>query len=357
MKYGKHFVGVTVLVAITTIVVYVLLRSIYRLPRAASAEADAIAPLFEAHFLLISLLFGLVVGFILYSVVVFRRRPGDESDGDYFHGHTGLEIVWTIVPLALVIFFGVWAAQLLGDITEPEADEMVVRVFGQQWSWSFEYPELGDVRSAELVLPVNQPVLLQLESLDVIHGFWVPEFRVKQDLLPGGATELRVTPTEVGEYRLACAEMCGLRHAYMLADVIVLPQDEFEAWVEEQTVSVVNLKPAERGEIWYEQFGCNACHSLDGSLRGGPSWQRLYGGERRLASGEIVVADEEYLRTAILHPNEQVVENFPSGLMPQNFEERFAEEEAKYEDEINIVADLIAFIKTLSEQAPAGDGE
>ncbi|HZD11467.1 MAG TPA: cytochrome c oxidase subunit II transmembrane domain-containing protein, partial [Candidatus Binatia bacterium] len=166
MKYGKHFAAVTVLIIVLFFIVYGLLRTIYQLPLAASVQANEIDALFEAHFVLISLLFSLVVGFMLYSIVMFRRREGDEGDGDHFHGHTGLEIAWTIVPLGLVIFFGVWGAQLLGDLTEPEPDEMTVHVTGQQWAWSFEYPSLDDLRTNELVLPVDQPILLEMESLD-----------------------------------------------------------------------------------------------------------------------------------------------------------------------------------------------
>ncbi|MFW5942444.1 MAG: cytochrome c oxidase subunit II [Chloroflexota bacterium] len=354
MKYGKHFVAVTGLVAVLFIIVYVLLRAIYQLPIAASGEAIAIDSLFEAHFFLISFLFALVVGFMLYSLVVFRQRPGEEEDGDHFHGHTGLEIAWTIVPLGLVVFFGVWGAQLLGDITERPEDAMVVRVIGQQWSWSFEYPELDDMRTSELVLPVDQTVILEMESLDVLHSFWVPEFRVKQDLVPGQVDELRVTPTETGEYKVRCAEMCGSQHAGMLAPVRVLSQSEFETWTEEQSESVLELSPEERGEVWYEQFGCNSCHSLDGSVVVGPSWQDLYGSERPLESGETVVADDEYLRRSILQPNEELVEGFTAA-MPTNFEEQFADTEAQYDGEISITEDLIAFIRSLDEQEAAGE--
>ncbi|HSM58673.1 MAG TPA: cytochrome c oxidase subunit II [Candidatus Sulfomarinibacteraceae bacterium] len=354
MRYGKHFVAVTALVAVLFVIVYVLLRAIYQLPLAASDEALAIDTLFEAHFFLIAFLFALVVGFMLYSLVVFRQRPGDEEDGDHFHGHTGLEIAWTIVPLGLVIFFGVWGAQMLGDITERPDDAMVVRVFGQQWSWAFEYPDLDDMRTSELVLPVNQTVILEMEALDVLHSFWVPEFRVKQDLVPGQVDVLRITPTETGEYTVRCAEMCGTQHAYMLAPVQVLTQSEFEAWTAEQSGSVLELSPEERGEVWYEQFGCNSCHSLDGSVVVGPSWQNLYGSERPLQSGETVVADEEYLRRSILEPNVELVEGFAAA-MPTNFEEQFAQVEEQHGGEVDIVAELIAFIEALSEQEAVGE--
>jgi len=354
MKYGKHFVAVTGLIALLFVVVYVLLRSIYQLPEPASVEAVGIDALFEAHFVLIAFLFALVIGFMLYSLVVFRRRDGDDSDGDHFHGHTGLEVAWTIVPLGLVIFFGVWAAQLLGDITEPKPEEMTVRVVGRQWSWIFEYPDLDDLRSDELVLPVDRPVLLEMQSEDVIHSFWVPEFRVKQDLLPGKVTDIRFTPTEVGDYRLRCAEMCGTQHATMLAPVRIVSRVDFDAWSQERSVVVTELEPEERGEIWYTQFGCNSCHSVDGALLVGPTWEDLYGSERQLASGETVVADEAYLRSSILDPHAQVVADF-APVMPDNFEERFAQEEENYQGEVDILEELIAYIIALDEQGANGE--
>lgn len=351
MKYRKHLAAVAVLVLLGSIVTYFVLRAIYALPEAASTEAAGIDALFEGHFILISFLFALVVVFMLYSVVVFRKRPGEEdAEGDYFHGHTGLEVLWTIVPLAIVIFFAVWGTQLLGDITARSDDEMVVEVVGQQWSWFFVYPELDDLRTTELVLPIDRTVRLEMTSLDVLHAFWVPEFRVKQDLVPGQVTEMRITPTERGTYKTLCAEICGNQHAYMVADVRVLSAGEFDDWVQENTLDVTTLTSAERGEIWYTQFGCNACHSLDGTVVVGPSWQGLFGSERPLESGETVVADDAYLRNSILNPHEQLVEGFPAS-MPQNYEEQFAEEEAKYDAEIDIVEDLIAYIRSLSETA------
>jgi cytochrome c oxidase subunit II len=354
MKYGKHFAAVTVLIVVLFFVVYALLTAIYQLPVAASAEAEGIDALFDAHFFLISFLFALVVGFMLYSFVAFRRRPGDDSDGDHFHGHTGLEIAWTIVPLGLVVFFGVWGAQLLGDITEAKDNELVVRVIGQQWSWSFEYPDLDGMRSNELVVPVDQPILLEMESLDVLHSFWVPEFRVKQDLVPGAVHPLRVTPTQIGEYKVRCAEMCGSLHANMLAPVRVLSRGDFDAWMEEQSVSVAQLTSEERGEVWYTQFGCNSCHSLDGTVVVGPSWQGLYESERQLESGETVIADEAYLRASILEPHIEIVSGF-ANVMPQTFEAQFAAEEEKYGGEVDIVEDLIAFIRALDEQGASGE--
>lgn len=355
MKYRKHFAAVAVLVVVGTVLTYIILTAIYQLPVAASTEAVSIDALFDAHFLLISFLFALVIVFMLYSIVVFRRRPDDEEDaeGDHFHGHTGLEIAWTIVPLALVVFFGVWATQVLGEITERKDDEMVVRAIGRQWSWRFEYPEYDDLGSDELVVPVDRPVRLQMESQDVLHSFWVPEFRVKQDLVPGQTTEVRITPSQTGEYKVLCAEICGTGHSDMRAPVRVLSSADFDTWVQEQSVSVAQLSPAERGAQWYTQFGCNACHTVDGTVQGqvGPTWQGLFGSERTLASGETVPADEDYIRNAILNPNDQIVEGYQPNVMPANFETQFAEVEAQYDGEVDVVAEIIAYIQSLEETA------
>ena len=351
MKYARHFAIVAVLVVVGAIGTYLLLDAIYALPPAASEEAVAIDGLFRGHFILISFLFALVIVFILYSVVVFRRRPEDPEDveGDHFHGHTGLEIAWTIFPLVAVIVFGVWGARLLTDIVRPEEEEMTVQVSGQQWAWRFTYPEHGDFSTDELVIPVGQPIRLEMTSLDVLHSFWVPEFRVKQDLVPGQVQELRITPTEEGEYKTRCAEICGTSHAYMISDVRVVSAAEFDDWVQESSSSVTELEPAERGLVWAQQFACTGCHSADGTALAGPTWQGLLGSEIVLASGETVVADETYVTNSILAPNNQIHTGFGPNIMPQNFEEQFAEEEAKYGGEINIVDDLIAYILTLSE--------
>jgi cytochrome c oxidase subunit II len=351
MKYTRHFAIVAVLVVVGAIVTYVVLESIYALPLAASEEAVAIDSLFRGHFILISFLFALVMTFILYSVVVFRRRSDEPEDveGDHFHGHTGLEIAWTIVPLALVIVFGVWGARLLTDIIRPSEDEMTVQVVGQQWAWRFTYPEHGDISSDQLVIPVNQKVRLEMTSLDVLHSFWVPEFRVKQDLVPGQVHELRMTPTQEGDYKTRCAEICGTSHAYMISDVRVVSSAEFDSWVQESSTSVTELEPVERGLLWSQQFGCTGCHSSDGTALAGPTWQGLHGAEIQLASGETVTADEAYIANSIIAPNDQIHAGFSPNIMPQNFEELFAAEEAKYDGEISILDDLLAYIMSLSE--------
>jgi len=355
-KNVRHLITVAVLVVIGAIVTYFLLSAIYPLPQAASAEAGPIDTMIKVQFMLISFFFALIFVFISYSVVVFRRRPGDEEEGQYFLGNSTLEIVWTIVPLVIVISLGVWAAIVLAEVTEAKPDEIEVKVIGRQWSWLFSYPEYEEIGpSNELKLAVNRPIVLQMTSDDVLHSFWVPEFRVKQDLVPGQVTTLRITPTEIGEYKVICAEICGFDHANMRADVSVLSQSDFDTWIEEQRTNLAEMTMVERGEKWAAEFGCAACHSVDGSRSTGPTWLGLLGREEMLENGQTIVVDELYIRKSILDPDIQIVAGFQSGLMTSlgDLETRFgdAEEAILIEDEVevDIIEDLIAYILSLQE--------
>jgi cytochrome c oxidase subunit 2 len=241
---------------------------------------------------------------------------------------------------------------------QERPDEMVVKVIGRQWSWSFAYPEHEDIVSADLVLPVNQPILLKMTSEDVLHAFWVPEFRVKQDLVPGMETTLRIEPNQTGEFKLRCAEICGLSHSDMLANVSVVTRGEFDAWVEENSDIPIfaELTPEERGEIWYgveNGFACVGCHSVNGNPGAGPTWLGVYGSEEALDDGSSVTVDDAYLRKSILDPNAQVVSGFAANVMPQIYEQSFADKQAEILAaegvEVDIIEDLIAFMKTLDE--------
>lgn len=354
MKKAKHIIAVVALVAISTLFLRWVFSWLFALPQAASAQAGPIDVMFNVHFWLIALFFSLIMVIMLYAAVVFRRKPGDEEDGPHIHGNTTLEIVWTVIPLIIVIALGVWGAIVLREITSAAPDALQIDVTGRQWSWSFEYPSEGDFQSAELVVPVNQPILLNMRSEDVLHNFWVPEFRVKQDLVPGRTTVLNITPSQEGEYKVRCAEICGTEHANMLAPVRVVSQAEYDAWIEEKSAAPQfgEMTPEERGAIWYsaEGFGCVSCHSLDGTPGVGPTWQGVYGREEALDDGTVVVVDDAYIRESIYDPNVKIVAGFAAA-MPQNYEELFTAREAEILAaqgvEIDIVEDLIAFMKTL----------
>jgi cytochrome c oxidase subunit 2 len=330
----KHFVIVAILVIGATLLVYSGLNSIGLLPTQASLQAVSIDRLLNIHLWLISFLFSLIVVTLLYSLVVFRRKKGETGDGAHIDGNTRLEIFWTMIPLFVVVFLAYLGAQSLGETRRVDPTALQVEVLGGQWFWSFTYPDYG-VTTDALYLPVNRQVLLRMTSADVIHSFWVPEFRVKQDLVPGETTELRITPTLPGEYKVLCAELCGASHAYMEAKVYVVSQEEFTAWIEQQA-SQVSLDPVQRGRKLANQY-CVACHSVDGSAKVGPTWKGLADSEVPLADGTTILADAEYLRTSIVNPNLHIVAGYQPNVMP-NFAEILDQTQ---------VEDLVAYIQSV----------
>jgi cytochrome c oxidase subunit 2 len=228
----RHFIIAGVLIAVSTVLMDFLLKAAMPLPMQASIQALTIDTLIGWHLTLIAFLFSLVVVFMLYAIVVFRKREGDESDGEHFEGNTFLEIAWTVVPLIFVVVFAFYGINALAEVTRGESNELEVTAQGQQWTWLFQYP--NGIISPELVLPVNQPAHVTLHAVDVLHSFWIPEMRVKQDLVPGQDTEIRFTPIATGEFKVRCAELCGRSHWSMESPVRIVEQAEYEQWVTEQ---------------------------------------------------------------------------------------------------------------------------
>ncbi|GAB4542020.1 MAG: hypothetical protein Kow0063_33490 [Anaerolineae bacterium] len=347
----RHFVIAAVLVVIVTALVTIGLGNVQFLAPVASQEGAQVDQLFGLHIRVIAFLFSLIVVFTLYSVVVFRRKAGDAEDGRHIHGNTRLEIIWTVIPLITVLYFGVLGARQLRQITTPDPNELVVEVTAQQFAWRFDYPDYG-ITSAELNLPRGRQVLLKLASMDVIHDFWVPEFRVKQDAVPGMTTELRITPTQTGQYRVRCAELCGTAHYSMLAPVNVMEPVDFEAWLAEATTPAPAAAspsdagaPAEEvsraalGAELAQSQGCLGCHSVDGSQLVGPTWLGLYGTEELLEGGGSALVDEAYLRTSILEPGAQITRGYVN-VMPATYRDTLSEEQ---------IEALIEYIKSLGE--------
>jgi cytochrome c oxidase subunit 2 len=348
-----HLAIVSVLVIISTVLLGLFLTTADILPAQASVQAETVDWLFGIHWWFIAFFVSLITVFILYSVIVFRRRKGERGDGKYMTGNHNLEILWTVVPIAIVLWMAVIGASTLADVERRDPQAITVDVFASQWVWRFEYTvqvtgESGEqiltaVSSDTLFLPNNQQVVLRLHSEDVIHSFFVPEFRVKQDVLPGGeefVRELRVTPKLLGTFKVRCAEICGRLHYDMQADVTVVNGSEFNAWLVEQAAGC-NLTDAECGQRWAQTYGCLACHSINGDEGVGPTWLGLFGSEVLLADSSTVVADEIYLMDSILKPNFQVAAGFQPSIMPQDFADRLSEEQ---------ILQIIAFIMSLESE-------
>jgi cytochrome c oxidase subunit 2 len=200
--------------------------------RQASTAAPKIDTLLDVMIVLSSFVFALVMVMLFYALWKFKAKPGDESDGEPIHGNTRLEVAWTLIPTIIVLFGAGYSWAVLNDIEEPADDPLTVDVFSQQFAWSFGYPGKGNAYSeGELHVPLDRQVHFKMHALDVIHSFWVPEWRIKKDNVPGITTTAIVTPDKPGTYQLICTELCGFGHAAMRAEVVVEPPAEFRKWV------------------------------------------------------------------------------------------------------------------------------
>ena len=336
----RHFVIVGILVLVMAVLTYIGLDvagvAAQMHPIEASAQSISIDWLWHWEVIAISFLFALIVVPMGYSMLVFRRLKGDTTDAEHIEGNTTLEITWTVIPLIAVLTLAYMGAYSLGETQRIDPDALIIKVKGQQFAWTFEYPDAGGIVTTELHLPLNQQVVLKMESTDVIHSFWVPEFRVKQDVVPGRVTEYRITPILVGSYKVRCAELCGASHYDMQNPVIVDTQADYDAWITQQQANfAASQTPEGMGQILSVKNGCIGCHSIDGTKMPGPTWFGLFDSTVTLADGTTVTADDAFLRESILEPQAKTVEGFAPNLMPV----------IKLTDED--VANIIAYIKTL----------
>lgn len=341
MQNTRHFIIIGILVGVVSVLTYYGLTAIGLMPVEASAQSAPIDWLFNLEIKLISFFFALIMVPLVYSLAVFRRKAGDETDAPHIEGNTPLEITWTAIPLIIVIALGIIGADNLRQIRAVDPQAIEINVVAFQWGWRFEYPQ--GFTSQKLYLPVNQQVDLKMQSLDVIHSFWVPEFRLKQDVVPGRTEDYRITPIRIGEYKVRCAEICGTSHAYMESPVVVLSQTDYSTWISQQMAAAQAAaqanagKPdAARGEKLYQESGCKACHSLDGSKGVGPTWKGLFETQVKLSDGSVVTADDAYITESIKLPGAKTVDGFPANAMP-TFSFLTPGQ----------VADLVEFIKTL----------
>jgi cytochrome c oxidase subunit 2 len=199
------------------------------LPQQSSTAAHPVDTLYEVLAVVSCYIFAMVVSIMLVSVIHFRRRHNDLSDGDPIHGNTTLEAVWTAIPALLMVGTAIYSGLVLADIEQTKANSQEVKITGQQFAWTFTY-QAQNFKAGELHLVKDTPYHFKLQAKDVIHSFWVPQFRMKKDAVPGLSTDVRVTPTRYGKYTLICSELCGLGHATMRAPIVVEDQAAFDKW-------------------------------------------------------------------------------------------------------------------------------
>jgi cytochrome c oxidase subunit 2 len=293
------------------------------LPDAASEQAGIVDSVYWLVTVICVAIFAIVAGVAVYAIYKFRAPPDDLDDGSPIHGHTGLEIVWTLVPTALVTLIAVYSGVALAKAENLPEDggHRVVHVTAQQFAWTFEYPdvELGNgeaLRSGELVLPVDEPVEFLIESNDVLHSFWVPEWRMKQDAVKDVTTRTVVEPTKIGTFDVICTELCGLGHAIMRSQARVLSREDFDAWVTEQRRLAAEGASVQGEALFTEQ--CASCHVLEAAGAQGEVGPNL--------DEALQGADEAFVRESIVEPDANIAEGFQPGVMP-NFGEQLTDEQ------------------------------
>jgi len=254
----------------------------------------------------------ILIGGMVYFVLKYKRRTENDKT-PYISHSTILEFTWSFIPLVIFMVVFVWGWILYHDMRSMPKDALEVHVYGRQWAWDFVYKS-GKKTTNEFVVPVNQDIKLIMTSVDVIHSFYIPSMRIKMDAVPGRYTSLWFNAKKTGNYHVFCTEFCGAAHSQMLARLKVVSQEEFEAWLQE---SDEDLTLAQRGAKLSNSKGCVACHSVDGSLKVGPTWKGLWEkANHEMVDGTKLTVDENYLREAILAPNAKVVKGYPSGVMP-----------------------------------------
>jgi cytochrome c oxidase subunit 2 len=290
--------------------------------------------------------FFLVILLMLWFAWKYRHRKGAPAQEPTAGHSTALELTWTIIPIliVIVIFYYGFRGFLALAVDPPNAYEITVNA--KMWNWSFIYPN-GYV-SPELHVPANTPVRFVLTSDDVLHDLFIPDWRIKKDVVPGRYNRLWVNAEKVNpdktpeEHDIYCAEYCGTNHSAMLSKAWVHDPEEFRTWLEGASNWETKVSPLEQGQLIYQQRGCAQCHTITGTASTGPSWKNLFGEEVPLSNGQTVHADEAYIRESILYPQAKIVKGF-GPVMPSYLG-------SMKERDINA---LIAYIKSLSDKVTA----
>lgn len=301
-------------------------------------QASTMAQHVDALYIFLLIVTGMVAALVFVCIIYFaaryRHQPGVPAE--QIEGSLPLEITWSAIPFLVFLVIFAWGAVVYFQERTPPSDATEVYVVAKQWMWKLEHAE-GQREINELHVPVGRDVKLIMTSQDVIHSFFIPEFRIKQDVLPGRYTVEWFHATKPGVYHLFCAEYCGTQHSGMVGDIVVLEPAQYEAWVNSGGSGPLSAS----GEKMFAELGCGTCHKMDGHGRG-PNLQGLFGNPVQLEDGRTVTADENYVRESILDPGAKRVKGF-APVMP-TFQGLVNEEQLNA---------LVAYIKSISAPQPA----
>jgi cytochrome c oxidase subunit 2 len=309
------------------------------LPPQSSTIAPDVDALWTFLIYLSIFFFTLITGLVIYFAIRYRRR-GEATLTTALHDNLKLEVTWIVIPVILIGILFVWGARGFVRMSVVPKDALEIKVTAQKWFWSFTYPE-GISTIQELVVPAGKPIKLLMSSQDVIHSFFVPDFRIKRDVLPNRYSITWFEAPRPGEHHLFCAEYCGTEHSKMIGKVRVLGEREYAEWLENSSVSGEGMTLAEYGAKLYVAKTCNTCHSIDGKAGNGPSFLNRFGRTITLDDGATTIMDENYIRESILNPQRKVSAGYEA-IMP-TFQGLVKDRE---------IDALIAFIKSQKSSEP-----
>ena len=302
-------------------------------PQAASEQAAQVDAL---YFFLVAVtaFFTILIAVLIATFAAKFHRKHDTEVGVPIHGSLALELLWTIIPLGITMVMFVWGAQVFFHMTRPPRGAMEIYVVGKQWMWKAQHMD-GAREINELHVPIGRPVKLIMGSEDVIHSFFIPDFRVKADVIPGRLNTLWFTASKPGKYHLFCTQYCGTKHSAMIGWVTAMEPADYQAWLSGGSTGGTM---ADSGAKLFSDLACATCHLENGQGRG-PVLKGAYGKPVALQSGQTVVMDDAYIRESILNPQAKIVAGFQP-MMP-TFQGLVTEEQ---------LLQLIAYVKSLSEQ-------
>ncbi len=310
----------------------------------ASTHASNFVSDVDGTFLFVlSVCFFFLIGLTILMIwFIYRYNSKRNPRPTQIKGSNALEIIWTVIPTILVVIMFYFGWMGWKPMKEPPKDTFDIKVTARMWNFSFIYD--NGKRTDTLFVPLDQPVKLNLEAVDVIHSLYIPAFRIKQDIVPGRDQFAWFIPQREGTYELFCAEYCGLQHSYMYNWVKVMPKADFEKWYSDTTAQTAAAggggSPTAAGKSIMTSIGCFACHTADGSKLVGPSFKGMYGSPRTVNTGgqnRQVTADDAYIKHSILDPNADIVEGFPKGMM-QSYQGQLSDED---------IAAITEYLKTL----------
>ncbi|MGE4130936.1 MAG: cytochrome c oxidase subunit II [Bdellovibrionales bacterium] len=274
----------------------------------------------------------LVIGGLIVFAIQYRRKKEGEKTA-YISHNAVLEFLWSFIPFVIFMVVFVWGWIVFHKFRSMPENALEVAVNAQKWDWSFTFKN-GRTSAASLTVPVNRDVKLVMSSKDVLHSFYVPAFRNKQDVVPGRYTTLWFNAQKEGTYNVFCAEYCGDSHSGMLAKINVVSPEKFDEWL--RTEPYKGMSPVQIGEKVYGGR-CKQCHTLDGTKLVGPTFKNVFGRDEKLADGASLKVDENYIRESIVDPNLKIVEGYPPGVMP-TFAGQLSDEE---------IMGVIEYLKTV----------